>query len=233
MARYRFWFHDRDKNGQPLDAKILKVAQEIPPKLCRYRQSEIDSDATANDLLQSAIEAASDAIRRRAIENPAQYLASTYKDLVDRFLGRSKELIAVDDDFLETLLDSDRAPSFEEWMNNRLTLEKLLKLMNADARQICCWRLEGYSEAEIATNLGMTPNAVSVRLTRGLREAERSLFLGKRMRNKRSVRGRRRRLRPTVARQPVSVGDRQRSLRPFELRSHFLSFRDGTMATVD
>jgi RNA polymerase sigma factor (sigma-70 family) len=183
MARYRFWFHDRDKNGQPLDAKILQVAQEIAPKLCRYRQSEIDSDATANDLLQSAIEAASDATRRRAIENPAYYLASTYKHLVDRFLDRSKQLITVDDDFLESLVNSDRAPSFEEWVNNRLTLEKLLKLMNADARQICGWRLEGYSELEIARHLGITPNAVSVRLTRGLREAERLLFLDKRRRN--------------------------------------------------
>src|SRR5215831_4976760 len=180
MARYRFWFYDRDKKGQPLDPTILKAAEKIAPKLTRYRQKEIDGESTANDILQTAVEAASSAISRRSIENPASYLASIYKHFVDKFLGRRKQLIPVGDDFLESLANSEKVPSFEEWIHNRLTLEKLLRLMNAETRRICCWRLEGYSESEIATRLGSTPNAVSVRFTRGLKEAEKLLLAGKR-----------------------------------------------------
>src|SRR5215831_5185546 len=76
MARYRFWFHDRDKKGQLLDANILKAAEAIAPKLTRYRQNEIDGESAANDILQAAVEAASNATRRHGIENPDRYLAS-------------------------------------------------------------------------------------------------------------------------------------------------------------
>ena len=33
MARYRFWIHDKDRKGQPLDENILKTAEEIAPTL--------------------------------------------------------------------------------------------------------------------------------------------------------------------------------------------------------
>ena len=61
MARYRFWFNDKDRNGQPLDKNVLKTAEEIAPVLTRYRYQEIDSESTCNDLLQEAVEAASNA----------------------------------------------------------------------------------------------------------------------------------------------------------------------------
>src|SRR5207247_11001636 len=69
MARYRFWINDKDRKGQPLDENILKTAEEIAPTLTRYRQQEIDCESTSNDMLQSAVEAASKATRRNRIEN--------------------------------------------------------------------------------------------------------------------------------------------------------------------
>src|SRR5438128_63540 len=70
MARYRFWIHDKDRKGQPLDQNVLKTAEEIAPALTRYRQQEIDCESTSNDMLQSAVEAASKATRKNHIENP-------------------------------------------------------------------------------------------------------------------------------------------------------------------
>src|SRR5438093_4163411 len=180
MARYRFWFHDKDKKGQPLDADILKAAEEIAPMLTRYRQQEIDCESTSNEILQAAVEAASKATRKNPIANPAGYLASVYKRFVDKSLEHKKLLIPVDDEFLEDLANSEHAPSFEEWMHNRLILEKLLNLMDPDTRRICRWRLEGYSESQIAKRLGTTSNAISVRYTRGFKQAAEDLLRGKR-----------------------------------------------------
>ena len=63
MARYRFWIHDKDRKGRRLDDDILKTAETLAPTLTRYRQQEIDCESTSNDMLQSAVEAASKAKR--------------------------------------------------------------------------------------------------------------------------------------------------------------------------
>jgi RNA polymerase sigma factor (sigma-70 family) len=171
MARNPSWIHDRDKAGQPLDEAILKAAEEIGPSLTRYRQQEIDCESTSNVMLQSAVEAASKATRSTAIENPPGYLTSVYKRLVDKFLARQKRMVPVDDDYLEDLANSGTSASFEEVVHNRLLLEQLLGAMDSDTRQICQWRLQGYSVNEIAKELGITPNNLSVRYTRGLKKA--------------------------------------------------------------
>ena len=171
MARYSFWIHDRDGKGQPLDKNIIRAAQEIAPALTRYRQQEIDCESTSNDMLQSAVEAASKATRRNHIENPPGYLTSIYKRIVDKFLDRERKLVAVDEEFLEDLANAGQSSSFEDVIHNRLLLERLIDAMDPETRQICSWRLEGYSEAEIAKLLNTTPNAVSVRYTRGFKKA--------------------------------------------------------------
>ena len=171
MARYRSWIHDKDKKGQPLDEAMLKAAEEIGPSLTRYRQQEIDCESTSNVMLQSAVEAASKATRNTEIENPPGYLTSVYKRIVDKFLERQKRLVPVDEDYLEDLANSGPGASFEEVIHNRLLLEQLLNAMDTETRQICQWRLQGYSVNEIAKELGITPNCLSVRYTRGLKKA--------------------------------------------------------------
>ena len=180
MAHYQYWIHDKDTKGEPLDEDVLKTAKEIAPLLTRYRQLEIDCEATSNDMLQEAVEAASKAKRRNHIANLPGYLTSSYRHIVDKFLEHKKKLLAVDDEFLEDLANAQHAPSFEEWMHNRLVLEKLIKSMDQETQRIWGWRMEGYSESEIAKRLGTTPNAVSVRVTRGFKQATKDLFQGKR-----------------------------------------------------
>jgi RNA polymerase sigma factor (sigma-70 family) len=171
MRHYKFWFHDRDKRGQPIHESILTAAEKMALSLARYRIHEIDCLSTCNEILQKAIEAASHASHRTLITNPAKYLRSSYKRLVDKHIESKKKLIPSEDLLLEDLANSVRVLSYEEWINNRLILEKLLKLMDADTRQICHWRLEGYSESEIAERLGISPNTVCVRFTRGFHDA--------------------------------------------------------------
>jgi RNA polymerase sigma factor (sigma-70 family) len=179
MAPYRFWINDKDTKGQPLDEGLLKTAKEIAPTLTRYRQQEIDCESTSNEMLQSA-EAASKATRRNHIDNPPGYLTSIYKRIVDKFLDRKQKLVPVDDEFLEDLANAGHASSFEEMIHDRLLLEQLINSMDPETRQICSWRLEGYSEAEIAKLLNTTPNAISVRYTRGFKKAARHALKGHR-----------------------------------------------------
>jgi RNA polymerase sigma factor (sigma-70 family) len=171
MARYRFWIHDKDRKGRPLDESILKTAESIAPTLTRYRQQEIDCESTSNDMLQTAVEAASMAGRKNHIENPPGYLTQIYKRIVDRFLDREQKLVPVDDEYLEDLANAGHASSVEDVIHNRLLMQRLISAMDEETRQICNWRLEGYSEAEIARLLNTSPNAVSVRYTRGFKKA--------------------------------------------------------------
>jgi len=179
MGRYQFWFHGKDKKGRPLDENLLKAAEELAPMLTRYRQQEIDCESTCNDILQEAVEATSDAMRRKPIANVHGYITTIYKRNVDKSLDHDQNLVPVDDEFLEDLANTNHAPSFEEWIHERLILDQVFKLMDPYTERICRWRLEGYSESQIAKRLRMTPNAVSVRYTRGLKEAAKELLRGK------------------------------------------------------
>jgi RNA polymerase sigma factor (sigma-70 family) len=174
MAHYRFWIHDKDRKGKPLDENILKTAEELAPTLTRYRRDELDCESTSNDILQSAVEAASKAKGRNHVENPPGYLTSIYKRIVDKFLDRHQRLVPVDDAFLEDLANVGQTRSVEDVLHSRLLMERLINTMDPETRQICTWRLEGYSEAEIAKLLNTTPNAISVRYTRGFKKAARN-----------------------------------------------------------
>ena len=165
---YRFWFHNKDDKGRPLDERLLKAAEEIAPALTRYREEELDCESTANELLQAAIEAGSKAKRTRPIENPIAYITSVYHRFVDNRLDRLNKVVLVDDEILEELGNSGRVESFEQQAHNRLVLEKVMDLMDPKTRQISIWILEGYTQKEIAKDLGMSPNSLTVEFNRGL-----------------------------------------------------------------
>jgi RNA polymerase sigma factor (sigma-70 family) len=170
MARYRFWLYKKDRKGRPIDKAILKVAEEIGPDLAPYGQKEVDGESSSNGTLQSAVEAASQATQNSTIENPPGYLTSVYKRIVDKFLARKKRLVLYDS-FLEVLANTEGLESFEDAMHDRLLVEKILEAMDPDTRRICQWRLQGYSIREIAKELKITPDCLSVRYRRGLKKA--------------------------------------------------------------
>jgi len=178
MARYQFWIHDKDRNGQPLDEKILKAAEEVGPTLTRYREQEVGCESTANEILQAAVEAASKATRNTRIENPPGYITSVYKRFVDKFIAHHEKLMPVDSEFHEDLADSQSVNSFEEFILNRLLMERIVKTMDPETRQIFNWKNVGYSVTEIAKELSVRPNLVSLRFMRGMQKVAQTLRLG-------------------------------------------------------
>ena len=178
MARYQFWIHNKDKNGQPLNEKILKAAEDVSSTVTRYRQQEIGCESTANDILQSAVEAASKATRNGRIENPPGYITSVYKRFVDKFIDHHEKLVPVDSEFLEDLANTQPVNSFEEFILNRLLMEKILKTMDPETRQIFTWKTLGFSVTEIAKELGVRRNLVSLRFNRGMNKVAQTLRPG-------------------------------------------------------
>jgi RNA polymerase sigma factor (sigma-70 family) len=172
---YRFWFHNKDDQGRPLDESILKAAEEMAPILSHYREQELDCESHANEIMQSAIEAASKATRTTPIKNPIAYITSAYRRLVDKNLDRRSRVIPVDDEFLEELSDSGRVESFEQGVHDRLVIEKLMNLMDPRTREICDLIIQGYTQKEIAEDLGMTPNTLSVEFNRELKKTARRM----------------------------------------------------------
>jgi RNA polymerase sigma factor (sigma-70 family) len=170
MARYRFWLYKKDRKGGPTDKAILKMSEEIGD-LAPYGQKEVDCESTSNGMLKSAAEAASQVRQNSTIENPPGYLRSVYKRIIDKFLARKKRFVPADDSFLEVLATTEGPGSFEDAMHDRLLIEKILKAMDPDTRRICQWRLQGYSMREIAKELKIKPDCLSVRYRRGLRKA--------------------------------------------------------------
>jgi RNA polymerase sigma factor (sigma-70 family) len=185
MGRYLFWIHDKDAKGRPLDEHIVKAAEEVKPALTRYRSKEIGCESMINTILQSAVEAAAKATHKNPIMNPVGYLVSVYQRLVDRILEREGRVISVDDAFLESLANRGKVVSFEEVIHNQLVLQKLMEAMDPETRQVFIWRLQGYSVNEIAKELGVTPNCVSVRFTRGTKKAAKK-FVGDKRSSKKS-----------------------------------------------
>jgi hypothetical protein len=84
-------------------------------------------------------------------------------------------MICVDDAVLEHLANGTNIVSFEEIIHNQLVLRTVMDAMDPNTLQIFTWRLYGYSMNEIAKELSVTPNCVSVRLTRSLKVVKRIL----------------------------------------------------------
>jgi RNA polymerase sigma factor (sigma-70 family) len=160
----------KGRKGRPIDKAILEIAESIGPVLAPFGQKEVDCESTSNGMLQSVVEAASQA-QNSTIENPPGYLTSVCKRIVDKFLARKKDWFRPDDSFLEVLANTEGVGSFQDAMHDRLLVEKILKAMDPDTRRICQWRLQGYSMREIAKELKITPDCLSVRYRRGLKKS--------------------------------------------------------------
>jgi hypothetical protein len=174
MARFHDSLQDGKKDGWLLGANGLRAVSQTDLDRLPHSSPEVDRESTITDARGACIEAVLHLTCTTRGAKVARYFASIYQRLIDRF-KEGRKLRPVNQDFLQTLLNCDGAPTVQEWMRNRVIVEKLLHLMNAETLRICRWKVQGYSDAQIATRLGLTPDAVRMRFTAGLKEAARLL----------------------------------------------------------
>ena len=170
MPKYRFWIHSKDRDGRPLEDAIVQAAENNVAMLTHYRENEIGCESTINALLQTVVESASKAHRRRPIRNPAAYLLSCYQHAADKFLDRERRMVSMDTASLELTQIAETA-SWEDEIHRRLIREKIIKAMGPEGRRIAELRLAGYSMNEIGRALSENPRQMYFRYRREVQKA--------------------------------------------------------------
>jgi RNA polymerase sigma factor (sigma-70 family) len=174
--RYALWVSDKDENGKPVDPQFVEAAYALEPSLFKYRRREIACESTAADLVQATVNAASRASHGKPIQNPIGYFFTAFTRKVDRYLSTAQIEVPVDEEFIEDLSIRAFGRPAAQIVENRILLDQLKSFMDEWTRMVCSMRLMGYSNDEIAKDLGLPANRVAVRYTRGLNKAANRLL---------------------------------------------------------
>ena len=175
-ARYTLWISDRDEEGGPVDPQFIQAAYALEPALFSYRRRELGCESVAAGLIQSAVNSASCAAHSEPIGNPTAYLWTVFTRRVDKYLANSALEVAVEDAFIEDLsVRSTNWRTAGEVLDQKILFRELTLQMDVWTRRICNMRLTGFSNEEIARELGEPANRVAVRYWRGLKRAARLL----------------------------------------------------------
>ena len=170
--RLKLWISPIDERNSPVDPVFLQAADRVGVDFFLYRARRLNDESLALQLAEKAVHRASRAKRCGPVRDAAAYLARTFANLVDHELERAQRFT----DLSEGVM---RAVGRNTVHGNRADLDKAIErdeLLGSldETMQFVVWRLYwGFSVAEIADQLGITPNTLSKRLSR-LRRSLRS-----------------------------------------------------------
>lgn len=162
---------DQTPGVQSSDVHDLFV--EYGPTLLRYLSYRVGNSTDANDLVQEAYLRLTRVKNRDLIEKPAAYLFQIAANLANEFhLRKKKNPIAIDLDTAAEqggVSDEDQFQRDMEARSGIKALERLLEKLPPLYREILLLRKrDGYSHAEIAEKLDLSPHTVHRYLTRAL-----------------------------------------------------------------
>ena len=159
------WIREQDQHGRPADPRFVQAAYALSDRLLGYRQNELQDPSRAAEFLEKAVHASSHADHREPVQNFAGYLVRRFTGIVDAFLKREKRVEYVDPQALanrySTLHDE------LEQIENRIRLDQVMSFMDSETLRICFRVLDGHTMADVARELGITPNALYLRFRRG------------------------------------------------------------------
>ena len=169
--RYALWVSDKDENGTPIDPQFIQAAYALEPSLFNYRRREVGCDSVTATLVQAAVNTASRAAHLKPVQNPLAYLFTVFARKVDKHLATASVEVAVEDNFIEALGNRACRYCTAQIIEDRILLDELKSHMDEWTRMVCNMRMLGYSNDEIARDLGEPANRVAVRYSRGLSKA--------------------------------------------------------------
>ena len=163
------WIREQDQHGRPADPRFVQAAYTLADRLLGYRQNELQDPRRAAEFLEKAVHASSHADHREPVQNFAGYLVRRFTGIVDAVLKREKRVEYVDPQALanrySTLHDE------LEQIENRIRLDQVMSFMDSETLRICFRVLDGHTMADVARELGITPNALYLRFRRGCTNA--------------------------------------------------------------
>lgn len=165
-----FWIRPVDDRGVDVDPTFAEAAYEKARDFRLYRAQDLRDEAVRADLVERAVYAASRARKRDFIRDTKAYLFATFARLVDEQIKRDRGLEhkapGEIDGYRGAIPPSASAASIDEV----ILQQQILDAMSPDDRVIWKRRLIGYDVNEIAAELNITPNCLSVRIKRGVEE---------------------------------------------------------------
>jgi len=165
-----FWIRPVDDRGLEVDPSFAEAAYEKARDFRLYRALELRDEAVRADLVERAVYAASRARKRDFIRDTKAYLFAAFARLVDEHIKRDRGLehkapVEIDR-YAGAIPTSISAASIEDV----ILQQQILGAMSPEDRVIWKRRLIGYGVNEIAAELNITPNCLSVRIKRGVAE---------------------------------------------------------------
>ena len=171
-----FWIRPVDEEGQPVDPELAQVAYSKGEELRVYRRRELTDDAVRADLVERAVYTTSRIRRSTDIQEPAGYILTTFSRMVDRYIARANaRLQTAESELLDRyhsgapVLSRSVTP---EDLDNAVLAEQIINAIPADEDR-WCWkcRLLGYEVQEIASDLNVSPECLSMRMRRSAKKA--------------------------------------------------------------
>ena len=159
-----------------MDPNFAKAAYEKARDFRLYRAQELRDDAVRADLVERAVYAASRARKPDLVRDTKAYLFATFARLVDEQIKKDrglehKALVEIDG-YSHACTRSLSAATIDDVILQR----QILDAMSPEDRVIWKRRLVGYDVNEIAAELNITPNCLSVRIKRGIAEVRQILL---------------------------------------------------------
>lgn len=170
-----FWIRTIDDRGNAVDQRFAEAAYQKVADFRRYRRNDLRDGAVRAELVEKAVYRSSRAQKSEPVRDISGYIFRTFMRLVDEHIGRDKRIECHDTPKLDQLGQREGSSAVED-IENFIAQREVLDAMDAETRWACTRRLCGYEVQEIAAHLNISPDCLSTRLRRGMREAAQKLI---------------------------------------------------------
>jgi DNA-directed RNA polymerase specialized sigma24 family protein len=185
-----FWIRNVDDRGNAVDQCFVDAAYQKVADFRRYRRNDLRDDAVRAEIVEQAVYRSSRAQKTEPVRDVPGYIFRTFMRLVDEHIGRENRLECHDAPKLDQLLQREGNSTVTD-IETAIARREVLDAMDGETRWACTRRLCGYEVQEIAAELNISPDCLSTRLRRGIREAAEKLIRRGRMSDNSVAHGRR------------------------------------------
>ncbi|MAK61641.1 MAG: RNA polymerase subunit sigma-70 [Ponticaulis sp.] len=154
-------------------AKLLDILRERRPSLMRFLSSRLPDEADAQDVAQDVYLRLVSVQEPESVENPEAYVFRVAANLANDVHKKRRRYDTVDDmETLSELNETAASIEFARQMETRSDIDQLDRILNdlppLYRTVLLLRKRDGYSHADIAEKLGISPHTVHKYLKRAL-----------------------------------------------------------------
>jgi RNA polymerase sigma factor (sigma-70 family) len=180
--QFVLWVSPLDDRKVPVDPVFIDAAACIGRGFLRYRARELNDESRALELAERAVHLCSRANKRKPVDDPVAYLFRTFSNLIDRELDRLGRFLPWLDDFLYVA-----GKGQQEELEREIEWREILESLDEPIRSVFHRLRSGFTVNEIANQLGISPEALSQRLSRARKKLKETLDPGRPSKGRSSV----------------------------------------------